>query len=66
MSELGPQIGEINNRLQKARSEADAIEDMNVRRAVQQLAEAVDELKQMVKEIEARTASSAPGAMSAR
>lgn len=54
MSDLGPRIGEINNKLQKARSEADAIEDVSVRRVVQELAEVIDELKRIVKELEER------------
>lgn len=60
MSEVGERIGSINNQLQKARSEADAVEDLNVRRTVQALAEAVDELKVLVKELEKTTRSTKP------
>jgi hypothetical protein len=52
MSEPGERIGEVNNQLHRARSEAEAIEDPNVRRAVWSLAEAIDDLKDIVMDLE--------------
>jgi hypothetical protein len=50
VSELpGEVVSSIHNHLQKARSDAAAIEDNSVRRAVESLADATTELLQVVR-----------------